>query len=79
MTGARKRDPVTVHTGKCVLALSDMKRKKRPTRKSRTPEENVARRGNRTEVEKQRDIVKCSRRSVKTQKVHHIVSIDASD
>ena len=59
--GKRKIDPVT---GKCIKFASDTNRKKRPTKKLRTPEEKGA----------QRLGGGCTK-SVKSQKVHHIVSL----
>ena len=70
MGGARKKDPIT---GKCVLAPSDIKRKKRPKHKKNTPEQNAATRD--APATKQMVI----RRSVEAQKVYHIVSFDGSN
>ena len=67
---ARKKDPIT---GKCGLRPRDTKRVKRPKHKKRTPEENA----------KSRDSASMKqstmRRSVKSQKVYHIVSFDGSN
>ena len=67
--GKRKIDPVT---GKCVLAPSDLNRVKRPTRKKRTPEEKAARLGAASKIAY--TIRSSAKRSVLSQKVHHIVS-----
>ena len=70
MGGARKREPTT---GKCVLAPSDIKRKKRPGHKRNTPEQNAV---TRDAASTKQAVI---RRSLKAQKVHHIVLFDGSN
>ena len=72
MGGKRKIDPVT---GKCVLAPSDIKRKKRPKHKKNTPEQNAVTSLRGAASTKQA----VKKRSVKAQKVYHIVSFDGSN